>query len=152
MREQYDISETETYLLGEGTHVSLYMQRSDTDSGVMTAHSTFMPGSAGGGSGGGAATLLRGQGRPLLIAPPAADGRVYRGWIEGLRISRGPVYRRPMRPGQRRRKGRRLQVPERPPQSDERTLALWDFSEGPDADEYHDVTGHGYVIRAVPND
>lgn len=162
MQETYSMEDYHMYLLGEGVHVALYMARAETELGVAVAINTFerfrgpharydgdeqeVQGGSGSGSGGGSAALLSARGEPLEIAAANGQGTAFLGWIEGLRISRGRRYPGSSRP---RRSPDGSRVPERPHRPDAHTLALWDFAEGPDAAEYHDVTGHGYTIRAV---
>ena len=83
---------------------------------------------------------------PLLIGGAKRIGHYWgreygsmKGYIDDVRVSKGFRYSRER--GNKIRPKRRLR-------SDERTIALWRFEEGPGATRYADSSGNGYTLRA----
>ncbi len=111
--------------------------------GNNTQQISYYDGGWGGGSFGSA---MGRTDEPLLIGGAKRIGHYWeheygsmKGYIDDVRVSKGFRYSRER--GSKIRPKRRLR-------SDERTIALWRFEEGPGATRYADSSGNGYTLRA----
>jgi hypothetical protein len=86
------------------------------------------------GSGGCAGGPFLFSQRPFFIGG-MPDYDTLKGWIDEIRISKGWRYEVPSQFN-----------PSKRFQSDEKTVALWHFDEGPGALSYKDSSGNGYTL------